>query len=249
MKSCTLLCFDLDGTLVDSASEIAEAANRTLEDFGLARRPPADITRLIGAGTRELMLRLLAEVLLESPPRAQRLPVDDVLARMESHYGRLTGSSAVPYPGAREALKRLAAAGIRLACVTNKEQRHADQLLRAMRLAQHFELLIGGDTLPHKKPHRSVLEHVMRMLGGHPASTAHVGDSAVDVEAARAAGVESWAVPYGYNSGRPIAEAGPTRIFADLTEVAEHALALHRGAPADSPRDRGALPSAARGLS
>jgi phosphoglycolate phosphatase len=120
---------------------------------------------------------------------------------------------------------RLKDAGVRLACVTNKELRHAHKVLRAARLDDLFELVVGGDSLPHKKPHASVLRHVTAALNCDTQRAAHVGDSATDVEAARNAGVAAWAVPYGYNAGVAIAASRPHRIFDALSEVAEHVLA------------------------
>ena len=225
-----LVCFDLDGTLVDTASEIAEAANRALESHGIPRRPVADISMLIGRGTRELMLRLMAHCYLEDPSLASRTRIEDVLASMEQHYLLTTGTSAVPYGGSRKALRRLRAAGVRLACVTNKELRHAKRVLRFSRLEDFFDLVVGGDTFPEKKPHASVLRNVAQTLGVSTRHTAHVGDSAIDVAAARNAGVAAWAVSYGYNAGVPIAHASPDRIFSSLNQVADLVLEQHEAA-------------------
>ena len=216
-----LVCFDLDGTLVDTASEIAEAANRALEEHGIPRQPVADITMLIGAGTRELMLNLLARCFLADPALPARVQVGGVLGSMDKHYALTTGTSALPYGDCRDALRRLRCAGVHLACVTNKELRQATRVLKATRLDSYFELVIGGDSLPEKKPHASVLRHVAQTVGVPLGRTAHIGDSAIDVAAARNAGVAAWAVPYGYNAGVPIDDAAPDRIFARLSQAAD----------------------------
>jgi phosphoglycolate phosphatase len=221
-----LVSFDLDGTLVDTAGEIAEAANRALQEHGLPRQPEAELALLIGHGAHALMRKLLAKL------QAQ---VDEapVLGSFDRHYADTTGTTGQPYPGAAEALNLLRGRGLRVACVTNKELRHARRLLQHHGLQDRFDLVIGGDSLPQKKPDAAVLQHVGRTLGVPLQAMAHVGDSATDVEAARNAGVRAWVVPYGYNAGRPIAEAGPDMIFPDLLAAARAALA-----PPPWPADR-----------
>jgi phosphoglycolate phosphatase len=219
-----LLSFDLDGTLVDTAAEIAEAACRALEEHGIARRPVPEIVGFIGHGTRELIHQLLGRVFAQHPALAATVSVERVHQSMDHHYARTTGTTAAPYPGAVEALQRLGSAGVKLACVTNKESRHAHRVLEVTGLAGYFALTIGGDTLPRKKPDPSVLQYVVQALGGDLHRAAHVGDSSTDVQAARNAGVAAWAVPYGYNGGAPIAAAQPERIFPGLLEVAEYVL-------------------------
>ena len=218
--------FDLDGTLVDTASEIAEAVNRTLFDFGLAPRPLAEITHLIGHGLHPLMTRLLQRLQAERPALIGRLLSDDVLPVLDRHYAATVGTQAQPYPGVSDALDALLADGVRLGCVTNKEGRHARRVLEACGLAGRLELLIAGDTLPEKKPHASVLQHAAQRLGVTADRLANVGDSRTDIESACNAGAAAWAVPYGYNGGEPIEAAQPQRIFAGLAEVAAHVIDL-----------------------
>jgi phosphoglycolate phosphatase len=219
-----LISFDLDGTLVDTAAEIAEAVNLALDTHGIPRRPVAEITLLIGAGTRDLMLKLLSRCFQEDPALGARVNPNDVLASMDAHYITTTGTVAKPYPGCLQTLNTLRTAGVRLACVTNKELRHAKRVLAVTNLEACFDMVIGGDSLAEKKPHASVLQHAMQTLGATALCTAHIGDSAIDVMAARNAGVAAWAVPYGYNAGIPITDARPDKLFDCLTDVANHVL-------------------------
>jgi phosphoglycolate phosphatase len=221
-----LISFDLDGTLIDTASEIAEAANRALETHGLERRPEAQITSLIGHGGRSLIQSLHTEAVTQDPAVGERLSSEQLFASFDAHYGDTTGTSSNPYPGTHQALERLLNAGVRLVCVTNKDYRHAVQALEVHQLATHFELVIGGDTLAQKKPHPSVLLHVARTLGIAPERLAHIGDSVTDVQAATNAGVAAWAVPYGYNGGIPITAANPDQLFHSLQEMADYVLGV-----------------------
>jgi phosphoglycolate phosphatase len=231
----THLSFDLDGTLVDTAEEIAEAVNRTLAEFGVAARPLDEIKLLIGGGAHELMRRLIEQIQTERSAGANPLPIDDVLARLDDHYAETAGTTGLPYADCVDSLRRLRVAGLRLVCLTNKEERFARRVLQQTRLDGYFELLIGGDTLVHKKPHASVISHVLQQLGGRAEHFAHIGDSRTDVETARNASVAAWAVPYGYNAGEPIAAAQPDVLFANLAAVVRHVIAANASQAAPAP--------------
>ena len=219
------ITFDLDGTLVDTASEIAEAANRTLMELGLPRRDLADVTHLIGHGTRELMAGLLRQAQARGGDDiVRRLDMARVMQCFEGHYHDTTGTDSRLYPGCREGLEHLRHAGVLMACVTNKEQRFAERVLEVTGLASYFPVLVGGDTLVQKKPHPLVIQYCLDALNVDQFNAAHVGDSSIDVETARRAGVAAWAVPYGYNGGLPIETAQPDHVFADLADVAQHVL-------------------------
>lgn len=228
--------FDLDGTLIHTADEIAEAVNRTLAEFRLAPRPPQEIAGLIGHGLHALMVALLQRLQREDPRLVGRLLGDRMLPALDRHYAAVVGTAARPCPGARATLDALAQEGVRLGCVTNKEGRHARRLLEACGLSGRLSLLVAGDSLPQRKPHPAVLRHAAARLGVPVHRLAHVGDSRTDIEAARAAGALAWAVPGGYDGGEPVARAGPAHLFDGLPGVAAHVIRLRRGARAAALR-------------
>jgi phosphoglycolate phosphatase len=231
MNRITLITFDLDGTLVDTAGEIAEAANRTLVDIGLPSRPLGDVTRLIGHGTRELMKGLLSHAHRAGQGAlVDRLDVEQVMQCFEGHYHDTTGTDSRLYPGCLEGLVRLRDAGVQMSCVTNKEHRFAERVLAVTNLAPFFRLLVGGDSLAQKKPHPLVIEHCLKAHGVVPSQAAHVGDSSIDVETAKKAGVAAWALPYGYNGGQPIEASAPDAVFASIDHIADLVLNQQRAA-------------------
>jgi phosphoglycolate phosphatase len=229
-----LLSFDLDGTLADTATEIASAVNATLVDLGQRPLSLATISGHIGAGVGVLLSRVLAEL----DPSAPLPPFEQILQCLRVHYRRTAGTEAQAYPGALAALSALRAAGVRVVCVTNKDAAYAQRVLESTGLAGCIEMLVGGDSLPVRKPDPATLQHVLAAFDCLPAQAAHIGDSHTDIETARNAGVAAWAVPYGYNGGVPIALAAPQRVFERLSEVAEFVIAANRApapAHANSP--------------
>ena len=189
---------DLDGTMVDTVGDFEVALGRALADLG---HPPVGrgfISLTVGKGTEHLLKRTLAEV--GAPPSLY----DEAWARYQHHYLAINGQHSAVYPGVVEGLRQLHAAGLRLACLTNKPTAFARPLLAAKGLDGFFEVVFGGDAFARKKPDPLPLLETCRALGTAPAATLMVGDSSNDAQAARAAGCPVWLVSYGYNHGEPI---------------------------------------------
>jgi phosphoglycolate phosphatase len=209
--------FDLDGTLLDTAPDIAAAANAMLADLGLARRDPAHIATYIGRGIPSLVHRSLTGTL---DGIAETSLFDRALALFERRYAEESGRRAEPYPGVVEGLVRIRALGFRLGCVTNKAGRFTQELLDRQDLARFFGCVVSGDTLPRKKPDPLPVVHACDLLGARPEETLLIGDSLNDVLAARAAGCAVWCVPYGYNEGRPVGTLDCDAVVADFVDAA-----------------------------
>jgi phosphoglycolate phosphatase len=193
--------WDLDGTLIDTAGDIATALNRAFADVGYAAVAEQAVRTMIGRGAPMLISRALALQGL-AVHEATR---DTIFERFLVQYEALQeegGSTAVAYPGALEALSRLRQAGVHLACVTNKHSSLAISSLEHAGLLAEFELVVGGDTCARRKPAPDPLQHACRVLGVPVGEALMVGDSLNDVLAARAAPMPVVCVPYGYNEGR-----------------------------------------------
>ncbi len=213
---------DLDGTLLDSAPDLAAAANAMLAELGLPARDPAVIATYIGQGIPRLVERTLTGALAGAAD-------PDLLARAlpiyERHYARESGRRTVAYPGVVEGLRALAAAGLPLAVITNKAERFTVDLLQRTGLAAFFGVLVCGDTVARRKPAPEPVLAACARLGVAPADALMIGDSANDVAAARAAGCPVWCVPYGYNEGRPPESLECDLLVADLAAAARRILA------------------------
>lgn len=179
---------DLDGTLLDTAPDLAEAVNRMLAG------------ELEGKADEALF--------------ARALPV------FERCYTEESGRRSRPYSGAREGVARLHAAGLRLACVTNKAERFTGALLEATGFGGAFDLCVCADRVGRRKPDPLPFVRACQHFGVAPYEALVLGDSLNDVQAARAAGCPVWCVPYGYNEGRPVESLECDRIVASLDEAA-----------------------------
>ena len=209
-----LVMYDLDGTLLDTAGEIGEAANLTLADFNHGRVSDDQVRSWIGHGTGWLM-----KTAWQHTEGADVDPWDQVMARFTHHYEITAGTTSTAFPYVLETLQKARDYGVKQAIITNKERRFTDRILEMHGLRNAFELVICGDTLAVKKPNPGVIDHCLATLGATHGESLFVGDSEIDVATAKAAGVVCWAVPYGYNMGRPIADAMPDRIVPDIREV------------------------------
>lgn len=210
-----LVMFDLDGTLFDTAAEIADSANRTLHDYGLPQVSQDQVRDWIGYGTGWMMTQAWTSV--AGAPDAKRWP--EVMKKFIAHYFDCAGSNSKAYPDVLESLEALKALGVKRAIVTNKESRFTDRLLQAHGLANAFDKVVSGDTYAVKKPDPTVIYNCMYELGAVGPESLFVGDSFIDMQTAKAAKVMCWAVPYGYNMGKPIEEAQPDRIVLTIKEV------------------------------
>jgi phosphoglycolate phosphatase len=208
--------FDLDGTLLDTADDIAEGANRMLEDLGRPRLEVGQVRAYIGNGVSRLVKRALTGAWDGEPEKAL---FNDALPLFQKHYEEVLTRSSHPYPGVMEGVAAMKQAGYRLACVTNKAARFTEPLLVATGLAPFFELTVSGDTLPKKKPDPLPLLHICAHFGTRPEHALLIGDSLNDSVAARAAGCPVFLVPYGYNGGRDVREQDSDAVIGRLTDA------------------------------
>lgn len=205
---------DLDGTMVDTLGDFAEALNRTLTDLLLPGIERSAIGRMVGKGSEHLIRAVLAHV--GGPAQAY----ERAWARYQHHYEAVNGQHAAVFAGVAEGLTRLRAQGLRLACLTNKPTVFAVALLRAKGLDGFFEQVFGGDAFERKKPDPLPLLKTCEALGTLPTRTLMVGDSSNDAQAARAAGCPVVLVTYGYNHGEPVRAVDADGFIDSLMDLA-----------------------------
>lgn len=202
------IIFDLDGTLIDSAPEIHGVANKVFAAKGLAPFPFAVVRGAIGNGLGVLVSRLLQSQGLDPAGPLQA----DLAAEFVKIYEEAFDLTTL-YPGVVEALADLRAAGHRLGICTNKPEGPARAVLRHFRLDRAFDVVIGGDSLPQRKPDPAPLLAAWRALDAGPAL--FVGDSEVDAETAKAAGIPLALYTLGYRSA-PVDALTPKLVFDDF---------------------------------
>ncbi len=223
---------DLDGTLMDTAPDLAAAANRMRADFGLPPLPLERIAAFVGKGAEVLVHRALTDDMAGTAD-----PADFARGRSAfyAHYTAENGLQAVVFERVPQALALLRERGLKVACVTNKPKEFTGPLLQKMELAPLFDAVVAGDEVAEKKPHPALLLEACRRLRLHPAEVTLIGDSVNDAQAARAAGCGCLLVETGYNEGEGVASLagapGLDAIFPALADAVQWVL-QHRPARA-----------------
>ena len=211
-RDCLLI--DLDGTLVDSAPDIAAAANRQLISIGREPLSTEKIKGMVGDGFAPLMERALAA---SGGPLAEAEQARLVQSGLAYYFDHVTDETR-PYPGAAEALAGLKAAGWRLALCTNKPLAPSVRILEDLGLAALFEAVAGGDSYPHKKPHPGHLLDLLAEMGAEPGRAVMLGDHRNDARAAQAAGLPVVLCRFGY-SAEPLENLDPDAVIERFEEL------------------------------
>ena len=212
-----VVVIDLDGTLLDTAPDLAYAAELMMNELGLPPPPLATIKTYIGNGVSRLAKRVLTGEMDAEPDPAL---FARGYASYQKHYGENVSRFSRPFAGVVAGLEALRAMGVHLACITNKAEAFTLPLLRDTGLLDYFELILSGDSLPKRKPDPMPLLHACQHFGADPAQLLLIGDSLNDTQAARSAGCPVFCVPYGYNRGCPVSDLAPDAVVASLHEAA-----------------------------
>jgi len=211
-----MVLIDVDGTLVDSVPDLAFCVDAMMDRLGRPPRGEAAVRNWVGNGVERLVRRALIGQLHGEPDEAD---FDVALPIFLELYADNTSKRSLLYPGVREGIAFLKAAGYPLGCVTNKAAQFTEPLLRDLGIRDNFSLVVSGDTLPKKKPDPMPLLHAARHFGVDPRDALMIGDSVSDVEAARAAGFGIICMSYGYNHGQDIHAAEPDAVIDSMTEL------------------------------
>ena len=212
-----LILLDLDGTLVDSVPDLAFCIDETMKQCDLPERGEDAVRSWVGNGAKRLVERALVND-MEGHPSTELL--DRAMGIFMSIYSENVSIRSHLYPGVLEGLDHLASIpDLTIGCVTNKPEAFTIPLLKSLGLADRFEIVLSGDSLPEKKPHPLPLLHASEKFGVRPEDAVMVGDSKTDVKAARAAGFGIVCVSYGYNHGGDIHDSKPDVVLDSLSHI------------------------------
>lgn len=217
LPRCVL--FDLDGTLVDSALDLTAAVDNMLQALGREPAGEARVRQWVGNGAAVLVMRALSGEMYPSESAVEPELFQAAFEVFLSAYTQSNGRYSRLYPGVESLLAHLQQAGVTQAVVTNKPMAFTTPLLKALKIDHYFAQVVGGDSLPAKKPDPLPLLTVLESVGCLPEQALMLGDSRNDVEAARAAGCPVVCVSYGYNHGEPVSRCSPDRVVDSLAEL------------------------------
>lgn len=206
--------FDLDGTLVDTAPDLWTALNAVLSENGYGPIPYERMASLVGQGALAMIERGLAE----HGVSAERDDMKAMYASFLEHYSANIATDSRPFPGVEAALTRLTVNGNVLAVCTNKLESLSVLLLETLDMADRFAAICGPDTFGVRKPDPEHIRQTIIKAGGATDRAIMIGDSATDIDAAKAAGVPVIAVPFGYTD-TPVSELGPDRIIDHFDDL------------------------------
>ncbi|HVV97855.1 MAG TPA: phosphoglycolate phosphatase [Rhodanobacteraceae bacterium] len=212
------ILFDLDGTLVDTAPDIAAAVDATLRELDYPLVGSDEVRSWIGRGVDVLLHRALTRERDGCAPPDEHARARE---RFLEHYAAHNGRIAKVYPGVREGIAHAKRLGIAMCCVTNKLQGFSEALLAWTGLDRELAFVQGGDALPKTKPDPLPLTHAATRLGFAPGECLMVGDSSNDARAARAAGMPVVLVGYGYTEDMPVAEIDCDAVFDSVADVVD----------------------------
>ena len=218
-NSIRAVIFDLDGTLMDTAGEIATALERTFGEMGLPALSKKAVEALIGRGVPSLVERALVQA------GAQGRDPHEAIERFEEHYASTVGTASDLFPGVRAGLEALERRQVPMGVVTNKPRFFTEKLLRLAGVEGFFRAVVAGDDGFPKKPKGDMLVAACAAMKSSPRETLMLGDSDNDILAARAAGCPVWCVPYGYNEGRPPESLACDLLVPGVAEAVELLLA------------------------
>jgi phosphoglycolate phosphatase len=218
MISVELMLFDLDGTLIDTLGDLTASLNQMLSDFG---RPPLTreaIAGIIGNGIPVTVYRCLTVTHPNQEPPGDGMHAEAIRLMHEHYAGAMLNTTAL-YPNVAETLGHFRHK--RKAVVTSKEARFTHQMLDHFGIAQHFDAIVGGDTVPARKPDPWPVREAIKLLGGAAADAVMIGDSENDVIAGRGAGALTCAASYGYRTAGQLAETSPDAMISRFDELKE----------------------------
>lgn len=208
-----LICFDLDGTLVDSVPDLRLALNAMLDEFRLPHCQDEQIKTWVGNGLPKLVERALSHVNNETVTQQV------ALSCFEKHYQHYLNSASGLYENVAETLQALKLRGYQTALVTNKAEQFLPALLQHFKISDYFDLVLGGDTLAKNKPDPMQVNFALEHFSLEKSQAVMVGDSKNDILAGQNAGLLSIALTYGYNYGEPVSLLNPDYIIDQFNEL------------------------------